>query len=184
MSIGEMIIDFNEKRIGHKEVLNRIDGYEDSMEKLNFMFEQALITADDFNYRKLVLSHPEVLTTRERRQKIKPIHSFLMEDLNNTLQKMKSKLRVHSSFEFPEYVNFRLPKNIQEIEVDQKLERYLFLYYSLDQFCKFLIDKYEYPYNATDLYFGEEFWINDENCRCRVIRNMDYISGQFKDMSR
>ena len=182
-----MIIDFNRGKIGHKEVLNRIDGYEDSMEKLNFMLEQALITPDDFCYRKLVLNHPEVLTARERRRGRKPIHSFLMEDLNNTLQKMKSKLRVHSSFEFPEYVNFRLPKNIQEIEVDkvnQKLERYLFLYYSLDQFCKFLIDKYEYPYNATDLYFGEEFWIDDENSRCRVIRNMDYISGQFKDMSR
>jgi hypothetical protein len=175
MSIEEMITDFGEGKIGHKEVLDRIDGYADGNEKLDFMLREGLVTPEDFKRRKLILAHPEILTARARQ----PRHSFLIEDVNRTLSLMNSKLRVHSRFEYPEYVNFRLPKNMQEIPVHNKLERYHFIFYTLEDFCKLLIYSFEYLYNATDLYFSEEFWIDDS--RVTVIRNIDILLGRRED---
>ena len=70
MSIVEMVEDFNGGRIGHREVLNRIDGYEDSLEKLNFMLVQAMVTPEDFTKRKFILKHPEILTERDNRSTV------------------------------------------------------------------------------------------------------------------
>ncbi len=171
-----LLSDFNSKKIDCKKFLSQLDGMKDDTEKLNYMLSEALITPDDFCYRKLILNHPEVLTAHERQ----PQHSFLMKDVNKTLGSMKSKLRVHSRFEYPELVNFRIPKNYEEINVKPKLERHQFIFRNLKEFCQLLIDLYEYPYYATDLYFGEEFWISEDNSDCSVIRDTEYISGTFK----
>lgn len=174
--MNKLIEEFKSEKIGPRDFLLKLDEFPDSIEKLNFMLSEAIITPDFYYYRKLVMEHPEYLTAHERQ----PKYSFLLKDINKCLYSMQSKLRVHSKFEYPLFVNYRLPKNYQEIFVECKIQSSDFIYKDIVQFCKFLIENYEYRYCATDLYFGNDFWINEDNRNCMVIRDTDHTTGIFK----